>query len=95
MAFVVLEPRDIFDKACIGYARRGAERVLVYSVDKVLMALVADGMDYGDAVEFFEYNTVWPQGGDVEWPVFVEDREEFVLQELIDEENQSIITVSG
>lgn len=56
---VVLEPRDEFDKAIIGYAEApdGDGVVAVYSVCKILDSF-EKSMTPPEAQEHFEYNTV-------------------------------------
>ena len=51
-----LEPASTFDEAIIGLSSEG---LIVYSESKILMSLQEnDGMDYDEALEFYEYNTV-------------------------------------
>lgn len=51
-----LEPASTFDEAIIGLSSEG---LIVYSESKILMSLQEnDGMDYEEALEFYEYNTV-------------------------------------
>lgn len=48
---------DGFDDAIIGMAERcGQEPVVAYDVDKIIDLLMKDGMDYDEAVEYFEFN---------------------------------------
>ena len=48
---------DGLDDAVIGVgSRNGQPDILVYSHSKVLDCLMADGMTYEEAVEFFEFN---------------------------------------
>lgn len=50
-----LEPADTFDRAILGLASDGR---IVYSENKILLALQdVDGMDYEQALEWYEYNT--------------------------------------
>lgn len=51
-----LEPAETFDEAIIGLSSEG---LIVYSESKILISLQEnDGMDYEEALEFYEYNTV-------------------------------------
>ncbi len=56
---------DGFDDAIIGFARCcGSPTVLAYSYQKCIDVLMAGGlMDYEDAVEYFEFNTVGAYAG--------------------------------
>lgn len=66
---------DGLDKALIGVGRRcGQPDILVYSVGDCLEALVAEGMTYEEAVEYFEFNIVGAWVGE-ETPMWVYDIE--------------------
>lgn len=64
---VILEPAD-YDRAIIGYVVQEGENErwgtvlekptpsLVYDTDVLLEILMEDGMDYCEAVEFFDFN---------------------------------------
>lgn len=53
---LVLEPQSTFNHALVGVTSDGR---LVYSEEKIILALQEqDGMDYEEALEFYEYNTV-------------------------------------
>jgi hypothetical protein len=53
---IVLEPQSTFNTALVGVSSDGR---LVYSEDKILIALQEkDGMDYEEALEWYQYNTV-------------------------------------
>ena len=55
---VLLEPAK-FDAAILGVTERcGEETTVCYDLEKVLKILVADGMSYDEAVEYYEYNIV-------------------------------------
>jgi hypothetical protein len=62
---MVLEPRDVYDAAIVGFRSRKGVLVAVYSRSKCISALQAahapDGWTKHDAVEWFEYNVdpVW------------------------------------
>jgi hypothetical protein len=46
-----------FDKAIVGLCDRfGEPTVVIYDRDKVIEALKEDGMDYEEALEYFEFN---------------------------------------
>lgn len=48
---------DGFDDALVGTAHRyGMEAVAVYDYDLMISVLMGDDMDYGDAVEYIDYN---------------------------------------
>jgi hypothetical protein len=78
LSLLVLEPRETYDKAIVGYTdtpkdhwpRKGGTTVAVYSRRRCITALRKDGMTEDDAVEWFEYNTsgAWMGEGT---PVFV------------------------
>jgi hypothetical protein len=67
MNILDLEPpplkADGHDDAVIGVEVQSAPR-LVYCVEKVIAGLVRDGMDYHEAVEWFEYNIAGAYVGD-------------------------------
>ncbi len=67
---------DGFEDALIGYGTRFMHGVAVYSRSKCLDILVErDGMDYEEAVEFFDFNVTGAYVGE-NTPVFLEDLEE-------------------
>jgi hypothetical protein len=50
-----LEPSATFDRAILGLTSDGR---IVYSESKIILALQdVDGMEYDEALEFYEYNT--------------------------------------
>ena len=51
---------DGFDKALIGIRHKGiSDPIAVYDFDKCVDILIEDdGMSYGEAIEYFEYNTL-------------------------------------
>ena len=54
---LVLEPRSTFDRAIVGVAKQGPKDFVVcYSIEKVVRALIADGMPEDEAIEHFEFN---------------------------------------
>lgn len=62
---------DGFDDAIIGIAERfGVPGVTAYDYEKVIAMLMKDGMDYEEAVEYFDFNIVGAWVGD-DTPVFV------------------------
>ena len=67
---------DGFEDALIGYGTQFSYGVAVYSRRKCLDILVErDGMDYEEAVEFFDFNVTGAYAGE-NTPVFLEDPEE-------------------
>tara|TARA_R100001163_G_C5003716_1_gene151979 strand:- start:509 stop:766 length:258 start_codon:yes stop_codon:yes gene_type:complete len=48
---------DGYDDALVGTALKEGEIVSVYSTEKCIEILMADGMDHQEAAEFFYYNT--------------------------------------
>ena len=70
-----MEPRGEFDACIVGLGYRFFDGPLaIYSVDKVLGVLMADGMDEEEAEEHFGYNVIggWVGEGT---PLFVRDDE--------------------
>jgi hypothetical protein len=62
---------DGFDTCIVGIAERfGVSPVLAYDYDRCIKVLMAGGMDYDGAVEYFEFNTLGGWFGDGT-PVFV------------------------
>lgn len=52
-----LDPPSQFDSAILGVATRcGSPPLVVYDTDKVLEALMAEGMSQDDAEEWFSFN---------------------------------------
>ena len=64
---------DGFDDCIIGMCRRyGQDPIIAYSYEGVIGVLMErDGMDYADAVEFFEFNIIGAYVGD-RTPCFIE-----------------------
>tara|TARA_B100000795_G_scaffold209547_1_gene163112 strand:+ start:381 stop:641 length:261 start_codon:yes stop_codon:yes gene_type:complete len=58
---------DGFDSACIGFDYK--TRRLIYSTSKCVNILVADGMDYEEACEYFQFNTLEAYVGE-KTPIF-------------------------
>ena len=70
-----MEPRGEFDACIVGLGYRFFDGPLaIYSVDKVLGVLMADGMDEEEAEEHFSFNVIggWVGEGT---PLFVRDDE--------------------
>jgi formylmethanofuran dehydrogenase subunit E len=67
---------DGFDEALVG-CTYGANVVAVYDINKMIEILIAEGMEYEDAVEFIEYNIVGAYMGE-KTPQYVN----FVTQEI-------------
>ena len=65
-----LEPRATFDRAIVGIASRINMLVVAYDRALCIECLMGDGMDEGEAEEFFEFNTAgaWVGPGT---PVFI------------------------
>lgn len=52
-----LEPRSTFDRAIVGVAKHGPKSFVVcYSIEKIVRALIADGMAEDEAIEHVEFN---------------------------------------
>ena len=55
---MLLEP-ETFDAAIVGVTERcGQDPTVCYSIEKILDVLMADGMDYEEAVEYYNFNMV-------------------------------------
>ena len=64
---------DGFDDALIGVVRRACKPSLaLYSVSKCVEVLCADGMDYHEARDYLEFNTLCAYMGE-HTPCFLED----------------------
>lgn len=61
---------DGFDSACIGFDYK--TRRLIYSTSKCVNILVAEGMDYEEAYEYFQFNTLEAYVGE-KTPIFAID----------------------
>lgn len=63
---------DGFDDAIIGMAERiNLGPVVAYSVEKIIDTLIQrDGMTYGEALEYFDYNILGSWMGD-NTPIFI------------------------
>lgn len=58
--------RDGFDHCIVGVVERfGQPPIVCYDYNKVINALIADGMDHHDAKEFFEFNQLGAPMGDL------------------------------
>ena len=70
--YLRLEPREDFDPCIVGVSRRFNDTVLLYSTQKILDMLVAQGMEPEDADEHFEFNIIggWLGSGT---PIFLLD----------------------
>jgi hypothetical protein len=56
---ILFDPPEHFDHAILGLVRGfGQQAAVLYDEEKVLAALVANGMDRDDAEEWFAFNTV-------------------------------------
>ena len=63
---IFFDPPEHFDHAIVGLVRgHGQELAVLYDEDKVLSAMVADGMSREDANEWFEFNTVGAYVGEL------------------------------
>ena len=61
-----------FDAAIIGVTERmGQLPTICYNKNKVLEILMEDGMDYDEAIEYYEYNVVGAWMGE-QTPTFLE-----------------------
>ena len=65
---------DGFDEAIIGYTYDmvAQEERLIYSVEKCIEILMQDDMDYLDAREYLDFNTIGAYVGK-QTPIFLED----------------------
>ena len=62
---------DGFDEAIIGISERfGRNPIVAYDKDKCIEKLESDGMTYGEAVEFFDFNVIGSWMGE-ETPEFI------------------------
>ena len=70
--YIRLEPREDFDPCIVGVGRRFTDTVLIYSTQKIVDMLVAQGSDPEEADEHFEYNIIggWLGSGT---PIFLLD----------------------
>lgn len=70
--YIRLEPREDFDPCIVGVGRRFTDTVLIYSTQKIVDMLVAQGSDPEEADEHFEYNIIggWLGSGT---PIFLQD----------------------
>lgn len=70
--YIRLEPREDFDLCIVGVGRRFNDTVLIYSTQKILDMLVAQGSDPDEVDEHFEYNIIggWLGSGT---PIFLHD----------------------
>ena len=60
-----LEPGWQFDRAIVGVAERCAmEHVVVYDRYEIIEALIRDGLDEEEAVEFYEFNILGAYAGE-------------------------------
>lgn len=71
---LVLDPREMYDRALVGAAHQGGVSIAVYSRAKTIEAMVTDGMDEEAAIEMYEFNTSGSIG--IRFPVFMLDDEE-------------------
>ena len=70
---MLLDP-EAFDDAIIGIARRAdGMMVVAYDRQRCIEVLLQDGMDHGEAEEFFEFNTAGAWVGEGT-PVFIDTR---------------------
>ena len=67
---------DGFDEAIIGYTYDmvAQEERLIYSVEKCIEILMQDDMDYLEAREYLDFNTIGSYVGK-QTPIFLEDIE--------------------
>ena len=70
---MLLDP-EAFDDAIIGIAHRAnGMMVVAYDRQRCIEVLMQDGMDHGEAEEFFEFNTAGAWVGEGT-PVFIDTR---------------------
>jgi hypothetical protein len=70
--YLRLEPREDYDPCIVGVARRFNDTVLIYSIKAILDMHVRQGMEYDEAAEYFEFNTIGGWYGD-QTPIFLQD----------------------
>jgi leucyl aminopeptidase (aminopeptidase T) len=69
-----MDPAEYYDSAIVGVIEGKAHAVAVaYDYDKVIKANMRQGMDYEEAVEYFEYNQIGAYVGE-HTPVFLKRR---------------------
>ena len=69
----LMEPRDRYDGCIVGIGHRFDDGPLVmYSVERILKALEADGMTREGALEWYDYNIVGASVGEGT-PIFVQE----------------------
>ena len=67
---MLLEPAK-FDAAIVGVTERcGEQPTVCYDLKKILEVLIADGMEYEEALEYYEYNIVGAYMGE-QTPTFL------------------------
>lgn len=72
---LLLEPRDVFDSALVGFAHQGGTTMAVYSRYLVIAALVLkEGMSEEDAWDHYGFNVSGSIG--LGYPVFMLEDEE-------------------
>lgn len=72
-AALLLEPEE-FDVAILGVTQRcGQPPLVAYDRQRCIEVLVAQGMDWEEAEEFFEFNTAGSWRGDGT-PIFIDTR---------------------
>ena len=60
-----MEPAEMYDSCVVGVLERfGQPSVLLYDKSKVLEKLMDDGANYGEALEYYEYNQLGGWFGD-------------------------------
>jgi hypothetical protein len=72
---LMLEPREMYDKALVGVVHRGGETCALYSRQTVIELLVSEeDLTYEEAVEHYEFNV----SGSIGWgyPMFLMESEE-------------------
>ena len=62
---------DGFDEAIIGIARRSGMAVVAYDQNRCYQKLIADGMSFEEAADYFEFNVIGSYLGE-HTPVFVD-----------------------
>lgn len=63
---------DGLENAFMGIGRQFTHPVAIYSYKKTIKALMRQGMDHSEAVEYFDYNIAGAFVGD-QTPVFLQD----------------------
>lgn len=56
LELLLLEPRSAFDSCIVGIVERFHSTFVLYDKEKIIEALVRDGLNYDEAIEHFDFN---------------------------------------